>query len=72
MNTAKLKSIMVLHGDTGAVLANAIGLTPQSFSTKLNEKNGAEFTQNEIAKIKERYSLTPDEIDAIFFDVKVS
>jgi len=67
VNTAKLKSIMVLHGDTGAILAKALGITPQSFSLKLNEKNGAEFTQNEITKIKERYSLSPEDIDTIFF-----
>jgi hypothetical protein len=72
MDTARLKSVIVLHGDTNAILANAIGVAPQTFSAKINEKNGAEFTQGEISKIKERYNLTPDEIDLIFFREKVS
>ena len=39
---------------------------------KLNEKDGAEFTQGEIKALKERYNLTPEEVDAIFFARKVS
>ena len=72
MNTAKIKSVMALHGDTSAVLAGAIGMSPQTFSAKINERNGAEFTQGEISKIKERYSLSPEEVDLIFFGEKVS
>ena len=72
MNTARMKSVMVLHGDTSAVLAGAIGVSPQRFSAKINERNNAEFTQSEISKIKERYNLPPEEIDLIFFKEKVS
>ena len=72
MHTAKMKSIMVLHGDTSAVLAGAIGVSPQTFSAKINERNGAEFTQSEISKIRERYNLSPEEVDDIFFKEKVS
>lgn len=71
MNTNKLRAQMALHGDTGNTLADALGLSKQRFSQKLNEKN-AEFTQSEIMKIKERYGLTADEVDEIFFDIKVS
>lgn len=67
MNTNLLKSKMVLHGDTGATLAAALDISRQQFSAKLNETNGAEFTQREIAAIKERYELTSQEIDDIFF-----
>ena len=38
----------------------------------MNETNGAEFTQNEILKIKEKYQLTGSEVDEIFFNSKVS
>lgn len=67
MNKRILESKMKLFGDTNASLAKAIGISPQSLSTKKNETHGIEFTKSEIASIKERYSLTADEVDAIFF-----
>lgn len=67
MNVAMLKSIMVLHGDTNRDLAKILGITPGSVCNKINE-NGTEFKQGEIAIIKERYDLSPDQIDAIFFN----
>lgn len=68
MNSAKLKSVIVLNGETSRILASAIGISAQTMSAKINEKNGAEFTQSEIAKIKERYGLTPEEVESIFFN----
>jgi len=76
MNTNKLRAKMALYGDTGGTLAKlygdtggtlakALGLSPQWFSRKLNEKN-AEFTQGEIQAIKDRYNLTAEEVDEIF------
>ena len=35
-------------------------------SNKINE-NGTEFKQGEIAKIKDRYKLSPKDVDSIFF-----
>jgi DNA-binding XRE family transcriptional regulator len=67
MNKAKLKSIMTLHGDTNKDLAELLGISEQSFSSKINE-NGTEFKQGEITKIKDKYNLSPVEVDAIFFD----
>jgi len=67
MDILKLKSIMVLNGDTGEILAKAIGISPQTFSAKLNEKNGSEFTQSEINTIRERYKLSPEDVEMIFF-----
>ena len=66
MNKAKLKSIMALHGDTNKELAELLGLSEQSISNKINE-NGTEFKQGEIIKIKDKYNLSPVEVDAIFF-----
>ena len=66
MNATKLKCFMVLHGDTGKDLAECLGITEQSFGNKLNEK-GTEFKQGEITKIKDRYNLTPEQVDEIFF-----
>ena len=67
MNTAMLRSIMVLHGDTNEDLAVYLGITAQSVSAKINEK-GTEFKQGEIAKIRDRYNLTADQVEAIFFN----
>lgn len=72
MNTTLLKSKMVLFGDNNNTLGKALGIAYQTVSAKLNNTNGAEFTQGEIAAIKKRYDLTPSEIDEIFFNFKVS
>lgn len=72
MNKLKLESVMRLHGDTGTSLAKFLNMARTTFSAKINETNGAEFTQGEIAMIKEKYSLSPDDIVAIFFANEVS
>lgn len=66
MNAKLLKSVMLWYGDTASDLAEALGITPQSLSNKINEK-GTEFKQGEIAKIKSRYNLNNDMVDRIFF-----
>lgn len=66
MNGKLLRSVMVLHGDTNASLADYLGITEQSVSNKINE-NGTEFKQGEITKIKARYNLDCDMVDRIFF-----
>ena len=72
MDTRRLKAVMVINGDTNADLAKALGITPSTLSRKSNGTDGADFNQTEIATIKARYSLTPKEIDAIFFADDVS
>lgn len=66
MNKELLRSIMVLHGDTNKDLAKLLKITEQSVSGKINE-NGTEFKQGEIAKIKDRYKLSPEQVESIFF-----
>lgn len=66
MNGSMLKSIMVLHGDTVRSLAEYLDKTPQSVSDKINER-GTEFKQGEIAMIRDRYNLTAEQVEAIFF-----
>lgn len=72
MNKNLLESEMKKHGDTGTMLASFLGMARSTFSAKINETNGAEFTQREIAKIKKKYSLDAEKIDKIFFGPKVS
>ena len=71
MNKKALKSVMALHGDTNRDLAQLLGKTVQSVSAKINE-NGSEFTQGEIVRIKDRYNLSAEQIETIFFSPKVS
>mgnify|MGYP003303599575 CR=1 FL=1 len=66
MNSALLRSIMVLNGDTNRDLAKFLGISTNSVCNKINEMN-TEFKQGEIAMIKERYHLSPEQVDAIFF-----
>ena len=71
MNVKELKSVMALFGDTYKNLADLLGISEASVGNKINEK-GTEFKQGEIAKIKERYSLSSEQIDSIFFSKTVS
>ena len=58
---------MKWFGDRNEDLAEAIGISPQRFSAKLNGTGGAEFTMGEIRTIKDRYDLTAEEVNEIFF-----
>lgn len=72
VNKNELVSKMKKHGDRNEDLAKYIGISPQRFSAKLNETNGAEFTQGEIQKIIEKYNLTSEDTHLIFFAQSVS
>lgn len=63
----RLKCVLTLYGDTIADLAKLLNRTEQTIYNKIND-NGTEFTRIEIAKIKDWYKLSMDEVDAIFFD----
>ena len=67
-----LKSKMTLYGDDQNALAEALGITIQRLSAKMNAKQVSEkvkpaaFTLQEVRIITERYKLTPVEIVQIF------
>lgn len=63
---------MIRYGDTYESLSKSIGMTRAIFCLKINGKVSIGFTQREIQKIKDRYNLTAEEIDEIFFQHKVS
>ena len=65
-----LEAKMKIYGDTQSSLAEAIGISVQALNYKMNGKG--EFTMGEIQKIKERYHLTAEEVDEIFFSQTVS
>lgn len=66
MNKTELRIVMLRNGDTNKELADYLGISEQSVSNKINE-SGTEFKQGEIAKIKERYNLTAEQVATIFF-----
>ena len=66
MNKQLLRSIIVLNQDTYATLAEYLQISERSFTSKINE-DGTEFKQSEISKIKEKYSLSDEEVVKIFF-----
>lgn len=68
MNKNLLRSVMVLHDDTNITLAEYLGISDSTLSLKMNETNGAEFTQGEIKKIIQRYDLTAEQTLQIFFN----
>lgn len=72
MNKNLFKSVVIANGDTFMTLADYLGITLSTLSKKVNEKNKAGFNQPEIMMIKDRYSLSAEDIDNIFFDSKVS
>lgn len=67
MDKQKLKALLVEHGETQAKLAEALGISRVTLSSKINEKKGAVFTQPEISAIKKRYALSDTQISEIFF-----
>ena len=70
MNKQLLKAKIVEHGDTQAQLAAAIGISASNLNDKINGK--VSFRQNEIAAIRNRYSLSAQEVDLIFFSTTLS
>lgn len=61
----KLRAKMALHGFTDYELADAIGLSRQSMSYKINGKR--DFTVREIDLISKTLELSLEERDEIFF-----
>lgn len=71
-NKNMLVSKMKLFGDTQEILADALTMSVARTNAKINNTNGAEFTQGEIGIMISRYQLTPEEVIATFFTDSVS
>lgn len=67
MNKNMFVSKMKLFGDTQQILADALGLSVSRLNAKINGTNGSQFRLKEIAFFRNRWRLTPEEVDAIFF-----
>lgn len=71
MRSQTLKGIITMHDGNQGILADAMGLSLSRLNAKINE-TGAEFTQSEIAFIRDRYKLTKTQVNDIFFTEEVS
>lgn len=65
MNKNLFKSFMVLHEDTQRTVAEALKVSDQTISDKIN--GVSDFKQSEIKTLIERWGLTPEQVDNIFF-----
>lgn len=72
MNVKRLQAQMKLYGDTQETLAQAMGLSRSRLNAKIRGYKGAEFRQTEINFISHRYGLSSSDLEAIFFEQKVS
>lgn len=70
MNSNLLKATIIKNGDTQEKLAKDMGLPTSALNMRINGK--IEFRRNEIIFIKNRYCLSSDEVDSIFFNEIVS
>lgn len=69
MNYFLLKSFMYKHQDNRETLAEYLGIHAQTLYMKMRDQEPRQqFTQEEIRKIAQRYSLTADEVMQIFFN----
>lgn len=68
MNKNHFKSVMVLHGDTQKSVADALSVSEQTISDKIN--GISDFKQSEIKVLIDRWNLTPAQVDEIFFSGK--
>ena len=70
-DSKKLKGLIIMNDGSQSVLAEAMGLSLSRLNAKINETD-AEFTQSEIAFIRDRYHLNKTQVCDIFFTKEVS
>lgn len=69
MNGNLLRSVMLKNNDRYVKdLATYLGISRTNMYAKLNNREGHNFKTSEIQKIKEKYNLTAEEINKIFFE----
>lgn len=65
MNSSEMKAVMKRYDDTQEKLADAMGLQISGINARIN--GHVDFRASEIRLIKNRYNLSAEETDAIFF-----
>lgn len=72
MNSSLLKSYIVRYDGTQESLSEAMGISLSRLNAKINHTGGADFSQSEIAFIRDRYKLSNKDVCEIFFAKNVS
>jgi len=67
LNKVEFEYEMRKYGDSQTTLANAMGLSRTRLNCKINERYGASFTQPELKFLMDRYSLSTERLEQIFF-----
>ena len=70
MNSNLLKAVIAKNGDTQSKLADAMGMQISALSQRMSGR--IDFRRSEIQFIKQRYNLTSEEVDSIFFEELMS
>ena len=70
MDARRFKATMVLNGDTVSTVASALKRSRNTVYLKI--KGQLDFDSREIQILKERWSLSANDIELIFFSPKVS
>ena len=65
VNMNLLRYFMSEHGDLQADLAKALSLPQSALSARMNGKT--DFRKSEMEVIRKRYSLSAEDLQAIFF-----
>ena len=67
LNKYAFKEVVDKNNDTLQNLADYLGIHVNTLYEKIKAKK-YDFTRDQIFKIKERYNLTAEQIDSIFFN----
>ena len=65
LNARQLKADMVIYGDTQVTLAKFLGISTSTLSHKMGGTQC--FTLEQMDKMRERYSMSPERFVDIFF-----
>ena len=66
MQSNEMKAVIAKNNDTQVKLAEILGLQVSGLNARINGQ--IDFRASEIKKIAQRYNLSLEELDAIFFD----
>lgn len=66
MNAALFKYYMAKNRETMSTLATALGKCKVTVSNCVNGNNNSEFNRADIQVLKERWQLTPEQVDKVF------
>lgn len=66
MDSALFKYYAAKNGDNMRDVAKYLGRVPATITAYLHG-NKTDFSRRDIAKLKQRWQLTPEQVDAIFF-----